>query len=496
MEFFWAIVRQYFDYKAVRIRRKESMSRNTDLAKNASILIFGKVCTQFVQFLLLPLYTALLVPEEFGVVDLFNTYITLLVPLFNWQFENGLFRFMLDCRNDKKEQRVITSTVLIANCFQSGLYVLFYIIFQGYIHSPYKVFLLIDVVLNIFLFTLLQFPRGLGRNAAYAAGSFINITSTVVLNVLFIAVLRMGAWGMFIGTAISKGISILYLIISQKVWEFFSVKLYSKQCFKKILRYSVPLIPDSISWWIINGSSRTVISIFLGVAANGIFSIASKFSMVYITVYNTFHLAWVESVSIHMNDADRNLYFANTINTVITLCASACMGIIACMPFVFPIIIQEQYWEAYYQIPILLIAVFFQVVQGLYSAIYVALKKTVEMTRTTFCSAIINIVVNVMLIRYIGLYAPSVASLAAFGAMALYRYFDVKKYIDAPLRSKSLLELITVGGVIVYAYYCRNMVWNVIALGIAVLYALIGNRKIIQTVISLVRAKMKNQNLG
>ena len=81
------------------------MNRQKELAKNTIILTVGKICTQFVSFLLLPLYTALLVPEEFGIVDLFNTYITLLTPICNWQFENGLFRFMIDERHDFDGQK-------------------------------------------------------------------------------------------------------------------------------------------------------------------------------------------------------------------------------------------------------------------------------------------------------------------------------------------------------------------------------------------------------
>ena len=81
------------------------MNRQKELAKNTIILTVGKICTQFVSFLLLPLYTSLLAPEEYGIVDLVNTYIVLLTPIFNWQFENGLFRFLLDYRNDEYKKK-------------------------------------------------------------------------------------------------------------------------------------------------------------------------------------------------------------------------------------------------------------------------------------------------------------------------------------------------------------------------------------------------------
>ena len=161
------------------------MNRQKELAINTIILTVGKICTQFVSFLLLPLYTALLVPEETGIVDVLNTYITLLTPIFNWQFENGLFRFMIDERNDYNGQKRLFSTVFLTNAIQAVVYLLLFSAVQGFIHSEFKFFLAIDVALNIFLNTLLQFPRGLGKNTIYAIGSFVSAVSTIILNIVF-----------------------------------------------------------------------------------------------------------------------------------------------------------------------------------------------------------------------------------------------------------------------------------------------------------------------
>ena len=74
------------------------MGRSKDLAKNTAILTFGKICTQSISFFMLPLYTSLLNTAEYGLFDLLVTYAALLLPLVNWQLDQGLFRFMLDVR--------------------------------------------------------------------------------------------------------------------------------------------------------------------------------------------------------------------------------------------------------------------------------------------------------------------------------------------------------------------------------------------------------------
>ena len=79
---------------------------------------------------------------------------------------------------------------------------------------------------------------------------------------------------------------------------------------------------------------------------------------------------------------------------------------------------------------------------GLYSVIHVALKKSAEIAKTSFLTAIINITVDLALIRFIGLYAASVSTLIAYLAMALYGYFDVKRYVSACLRKNISFSLL------------------------------------------------------
>lgn len=452
------------------------MNRQKELAKNTIILTVGKICTQFVSFLLLPLYTSLLAPEEYGIVDLVNTYIVLLTPIFNWQFENGLFRFLLDYRNDEYKKKELFSTVFIINIVQAVLYIVLFCVFQKFITLEYKIFLALDVVANIFLNTLLQFPRGVGKNTIYSIGSFLSASMTVIFNVIFIAGFRWGAYGMFLATLLAKASTCVYLFCAMKAWNYFSIKAYNSEMFKSVFKYSMPLVPNQLSWWVVGASDRTIVSHFISVFENGIYSVANKFSTIYVTFYNIFNLSWTESVSLHMNDGDRDDFLTDIINTMFNLFAAVDVGIIACMPFVFGLMVNDKYGAAYYQIPILMIAVLFQVVVGLYSVIYVALKKSTEIAKTSFLAAIINIGVDLLLINYIGLYAASISTLVAYAAMAIYRYIDVRKYVSVRLSYKNVCAAAFSVLVSVFAYYTKNMIVCSISLIYIILYAVIFNR--------------------
>ena len=460
------------------------MSRGKELAKNTAILTFGKICTQFVSFLLLPLYTAILEPEVYGISDLFNSYIYLIIPLVSLMLDQGLFRFLLDCRDDIKRQKKLFSTVLCINLIEILVYAVFYILLQNHIQSEFKIFLFIDVCLNVLLNTFMQFSRGIGQTGVYAFTSFLSASSMVVSNVVLLAILKIGAWGLFISTVISRSISLIAIVIMLKSWKYFSIKNFSVIEAKKLMKYSFPFIPNQLSWWVIGASDRTIISKFISIAANGLYSVANKFSSIYITFYNIFNLSWTESVSLHINDEDAEEYLKTTINTLFSVFFAFCVGIIAYMPLVFPILINEQYNAAYYQIPILMIAVLFQIVVGLYSVIYVALKKSKEIAKTSFYAAVINIFVDVVLIKYIGLYAASLSTLVAYGTMAIYRYFHVKKYMDISLDNK--MQYLFVMFLVNISYYHNGKITNYVTAIIITIYAIIANREFVLSCFKMV----------
>lgn len=467
------------------------MTREKSLAKNTVMLMVGKICTQCVSFFMLPLYTAVLATEEYGTADLIITYVSLLYPIIGMQFEQGLFRMMLDYRDNRENNRQLFSTVVICNLMQMIAYAILFIPLQIIFKSEYVIFLLPLVVIQIFQGTLLQFARGIGRTDIYTIGSFINALLHVGFNVILVGVLRIGLTGLLYSMIVAGAGSSIYIIVRLKIWKYFDPTLFNKDEFKAVAKYSIPLIPNQLAWWVVNASDRTIIVYFLGTGPNGIYSVANKFSSMYITFYNYFNMSWTESVSLSINDKDKNDYINRMINVFFNLIAALCIGIIACMPFVFPILVNHAYKDAYYQIPVLMIAVFFQALQGLYSAIYVALKKTKEIAKTSVLSAIINIVVNLLLVRHIGLYAASVSTLVAFLLMALYRYIDIKKYVPIKILLKNVISGIIICSVVCVSYYYENLIICGISLALTFGYAVLVNSDFLIKTILIIKQKLR-----
>ena len=126
-------------------------------------------------------------------------------------------------------------------------------------------------------------------------------------------------------------------------------------------------------------------------------------------------------------------------------------------------------------------------------SVYVALKKTGEVAKTSILSAVINVTVNVVLINRIGLYAASISTLVSYCAMAIYRLIDVQKYVKIKINLKMIAVSIAVGSVIVSIYYTRNTQLCILGTLLYVVFALFYNIGTLKSCISMIRMKLPHK---
>ena len=467
------------------------MNREKNLAKNTLIITIGKICTQMITFFLLPLYTGILTTGEYGTVDLLNTLVGLLLPIVTFQVEQALFRELIEVREKEEEKKKIISSGVITVIVQCILYLIIFAAISPFINNDYKIFLATNVVVYIFLSLFQQIARGLGDNTKFAIGSFISALTTILFNILFLVVIKLGATGMLLGTMIGQAIGALYLFISLKLYKYIRLKEYKKEIIKKLWKYSIPLIPNAISWWVFNASDRVIASSVLGIDQNGILAASLKFSTVYITVYNIFSMSWTESISVAIDDKDIKDYFNKMFNIILNFFVALAIGIIACMPFVFPIMINENYSSGYGLVPISIIASVFNVIAGLIGVIYVARKNTKAVANTSIVSAIINIIVHLALIKFVGLYAAVISTFTAYFIMSIYRLIDIRKrYFKVEVDKKIIFKTMLVLIIVLITYYINNLYLNILSLILAIILAWSLNKDSIDTIINLIKKKV------
>lgn len=463
------------------------MSRNKEFIKNTFILFVGKFATQFISFLLIPLFTHYLISDDYGWVDLLQTYITLFVPILTLRMDSAIFRFLIDKRKDEEEKTNIITNVMFITIIGLVMTVLISVYLYFLIDIRYIEQTIINLIIMMISNVLLQVLRGLGKNKEYSISSCIAGILTLIINILLIVVFKFGAESILISASIANFAIIIYSIITTRVFKYLSIKCINKNMLKQLLKYSVPMIPNSLSWWIVNASDRTLITIFLGTSFNGIYSISCKFSNLLNSVYSIFNMSWQETAALHINDEDKDSFYSEMIMKLFMLFSCLSLLIIALLPVMFNWIIGVEYSSSYNYIPILLYANIWNVMISLIGGVYIALKRTKEIASTTIISAIINIVINFLFIKHIGLYAAALSTLIAYMSMAIYRYNDLKKRVKISLNIKKIIIFSVIFIISSILYIIKNTYLNILNIIIVGCYIIYENKSTLKVIFNVLK---------
>lgn len=466
------------------------MGRGKELAKNTGIIAVGKISTRLISFFLLPLYTAVLSKEEYGVVDVFNTYVRLLLPIVSLMVGQGAFRYLLVSKEESDKKKVVSG---------SSIFVIILLVLSGAIYwgisfvwtNEYEIYLWWVLVSAVALDYVLQLARGFRQLKLYAIGGLVSSSVQIVMNVVLLTVFQLGPVGMFWATIIGNTAGFTLLFLKLKIYKYISLKACNKDILKNVLQYSVPLVPNQLSIWILNSSDRFIVNVFLNVAANGILGVSHKFPEMLAAVFNIFQLSWHEMGVVHYEDSDRDEYFTETFHQVFQLFSSGSILLIAVLPIIFKWMINAEYGEAYYTIPIYVMATMFNIVVGFLGTVYIANKKTFEISKTTIIAGIINVIVHVLLIRYIGLYAAAVSTWVSYFIVMVYRIIDTQKYVKIKY-NKSIIGVIFLMQILITVlYYVNSVPIHILGIAFAGVFAVLLNGKMIGQLFGEVKKKIR-----
>lgn len=463
---------------------------NKDLFKNTGIIAIGQISTKIVNFLLLPLYTALLTTEEYGIVDLLTTYSMFIAVVIGLQMHQAIFRFLVTNRDNDERIRTITSTIVTATGAILILYTALFVLIQPIITLDFKWYLLIYVIISLSLQTASGIARGLGKNSIYAMGNFLSAFVMIVLNVILIAILRYGVMALLFSHIVGPFVGTLYIVFRTKIWKYYRIRETNKNELKTILNYAVPLVPNELSWTVIHTSDRMIISMFLSVAVNGLIAVAAKISTIYTTIFSIFNTSWTEQVVLHYKDEGGPEYVCKMFDRMVTFFASMAIGIIACIPFVFSLLINRSFGEAYGLIPWYMIAVFFNAVIGMIAAIYLIENETKQVAFSTMVAAGINVAVDLLLVKSKGMYAAPISSICGYLTVSFWRLWDInKRHCKISMSLKKVVILVIVMCMTLGAYYYGNIFIQTINLIIVALIALMLNFDFLKELASMIKKK-------
>lgn len=427
------------------------MEKKKKLLINTIIIGIGKFSSQIIVFLMLPLYTSHLTTSQYGMYDSLIAVATFLTPFITLLFEESMFRYLIEYRDSKKKVKIISNTLIyctLSLIIFSMLYLCVCLVWK----FQYREFFLIYIIFNVLYSISNAIARGLGKIKEYSISNFIANVLTVIFNLIAILVLKLGVPSLFISYSLGILFAIVYIFLKLRIYNFFSFKNFDKILFKDMMKYSLPLVPNSISWSIINISDRVMLTYMCSSSLNGIYSVSNKFPQTMGSVYNFFSIAWKESASIELGDRE---YYREVLKKIIKMLLIVAIGILLILPWTYNLFVDKSFIESYYYVPVLLIAMLFSNLSEFYSGILIAYKNTKTIGNTTIVSAIINIIINLTLMVKFGIWAAAISTLLSTLTVCLLRSHKIKKYVDIKIKMRSYIPYIILLVVSIISYYIK-----------------------------------------
>lgn len=472
------------------------MKKYKELLGNVGLLTLSNFGSKLLSFLLVPLYTSVLTTEEYGNYDFVNVTISLLIPILTLNISEAALRFLLDSKKNKKDVCNISLRINLI----SILIFMFLAIFN-------KIFGIINILNNYFIYFILLYIitvfyqyfqnviRGLDKIKVLAISGIINSIFMLGLNIYFLLVLKLGLAGYFLANIIANIIATIYLFLNANIRD--NIRIFyknNKELKNEMINYSKPLMLNSIGWWINNVSDRYIVTYLCGVAANGIYSVSYKIPSILSIIQTIFNQAWGISAIKEFDRKDEDNFFKNIYCSYNIIMIISCSILILLTKILAKFLYSNEFYAAWEYMPFLMISIVFGALSGLLGGIFSAVKDTKTLGITTALGALLNIILNVILIKFVGVIGAAIATAFSIFVVWLIRIFKINKYIKLNLNLKKdmIAYIILIVQATIFLIIKNNLILYAVEIILFIAEVVLYNSQIKRT-FCLIKEKLKNR---
>lgn len=406
----------------------DKTNRYKKLLSFTLILGIGTVISKLMTYVVLtPLYTRCLTTAEFGIVELVVQTANLLMPLVSLGINQAALRFGMDGETDRGS---VLTTGLAVNLIGFLIFLLLYPVIRlippiG--EHALLIYLFIFCATTHYLFAYCV--KSMHKATLFTICVIIGTAITVVLDILFLAVWDMGIVGYILAIALSDVTCSVILIISGKLYKLIRFDKLKKSITRAMLRYSIPLIPNSALWWVTDYSDRYMVTVMVSEAANGIYSLAYRLPNMLIMVCGIFMDAWQMSVLSEKSRLERQKFFTNVFAMYQSIIFVGASALILGAKLITRIMADAAFYDSWQYIPTLVMATAMSCFVTFLGTIYVVEKQSKSSLVTTIIGTISNVGANLVLIPLMGAHGAALATAFSYGLVVLLRAFHTRKFI-------------------------------------------------------------------
>lgn len=448
------------------------MNKYQKLVNNTLIFAVGTLGAKLLSFVLVRLYTGCMSTEQYSTADLLYQAVNVLYPVVTFSMADAIIRFGLDKAYDNK--KIYTAALTASAGGLLLLAVLTPVINCVNVFKGWGLLLFVYCFFSSFKQLALNFVRARGLVKLFAFDGIMSTLIIVISNLILLLKFDLGVTGYICSIIISDALTLLGLTVIAELYKFVDFKRLDKQLLREMMKYSLPLIPTYILWWITSASDRWFVIDMISSHDNGIYSAAYKIPTLLLLVTTLFNQAWQMSAIENKDQKDLPDFYTRIYGAYSSVLFMGAAGLIMIVkPLTYLLVDNDpakNYVFAYHYTPILIIAMIFQCLCQFMSSIYSVRKKSMNSMLTSLVAAAVNIVLNILLIPRYGVYGAAVATAASYFACFMVRIFDARSYVKFNVSwFKMIVNMVVVGYMAIVAILEPKMTYlQLIVLFIAV----------------------------
>ncbi|WP_330949213.1 lipopolysaccharide biosynthesis protein [Virgibacillus sp. MG-45] len=461
-----------------------------NLFKNTFIYGFAKLGTGVLGILMLPIYTRYFSPAEFGLWDVAATTGALITPFITFELVAAVYRWLLEENCESKRAEIITTGILaiIRNTIMFNVLAIVFFSFYSFPYAWPALGFINILIVNSFM---QQCARGLRYNKLFAMMGIIQMGITLLCMLFFMFVLQLRVEAFFYAAMISGFVGSLVFWKQMKMERYVSLSVYSKGLLKHFLAYSMPIIPGAASWWILTMSDRYFISAFLGMEMNGLYAVANKIPAMLLLINSVFSLAWKDSAIVTFHTTNKDDYYSDVFKQFFRLIITSVICLTLVAKPLLAIAVSSSYFDAWKYIGFLMLGTVFHAFSLFWAAGFHGAKQTNQIFWSTVVGALVNVVINLLLISLLGLYAIAISTFGAFLLTWLLRIKGANKLFHVELPQKDMAILFPLVGISIALPFILSKLWLAISIFFSILLFIGFNWQLIKNVYKQIKHIMK-----
>ena len=433
------------------------------LASQTAVYGLSQIVGRFVNYLLVPLHTALFDTADFGINTLMYSYVTFFNVMLTYGMETAFFRFSQ--KHDKPAQ--VYSTALTSLISSSLFFGLLFGVFSQQIasvinvpeHPEYVVYFTAIIALDAISAVPFAYLRQQNKALKFAIVKNINIFTNILLNLYFLLLCPyfQNESGMLL-PLYNGTINIGYIFLANLIASIVTIPLlwkeilairnasFNKTLWREMLIYGLPLMVVGFAGMINETLDRIIISYVYtdvqeGLRATGIYGANYRLSILMSLFIQAFRYAAEPFFFNHAKDNDKRHIYATVMNYFTLVCLALFLMVTLYID-VFKHFINNRYWEGLHVVPVLLIANMFLGMYYNFSIWYKLSDNTNKGAIISTTGAVITILANIILVPLLGYTGSAWATLICYTSMAIICYAVGVKHYPIPYQIGRLLAYI------------------------------------------------------